>query len=950
MRIVVFGEEPRPAYDRVRLSSFFSGHGAEALALADKDWYAERGIDLRLSDRVTAIDRETRSVVSSQGERIEYDSLVLATGSSPFIPPFPGTDKQGVFVYRTIEDLEAIQAWAAQKETQSVAVIGGGLLGLEAAKATVDMNLETHVIEFGERLMSRQVDAAGGALLRRAIESLGVDVHTSARTEEILGSDRVRGLRFADAPALAVDMVLLSAGIRARDELARGAGLAIGERGGIAIDDTLATSDSSIFAIGECAIHAGTIYGLVAPGYEMAEALARRMHGEDLLFEGADLSSKLKLLGVDVANFGDAFADEEGIGVRSVTLEDGVAGVYQKLLVTADGQRLLGGILVGDTDPYPALLSAVKQGTALPPRPIELLTGPGGAGATTDPTEIDDAVLICSCNNVSKGDIVTALESERASSLPELKACTRAGTGCGGCLPLVSKLFDAVQVRLGRDLDLDLCDHFAYTREELFKIVKLGRIESFDALLESHGSGSGCEVCRPVVASILAATWNDLILNHAAIQDTNDRYLANIQRGGSYSVVPRVPGGEITPAKLIVLGRVAQKYDLYCKITGGQRIDLLGARVDQLPEIWEELVAAGFESGHAYGKAMRTVKSCVGSSWCRFGVQDSTAFAIRIEERYRGLRAPHKLKSAVSGCIRECAEAQNKDFGIIATQTGWNLYLGGNGGSNPRHGDLFATDLDENGVIRYIDRFLMFYIQTAKPLQRTARWLEELDGGIEALKRIVIEDSLGIASQLEADMQGLVDSYRCEWAEVVRSPEKRAWFQHYADLSEPDDSLRFVHERDQKRPADGSDGSDGSAGQGLAQPGPLPAEGEWSWVRAARVEDFPRDGGKPIRYGAAQIAIFHFASRGEWYATQNLCPHQRDNVLARGLLGSHQGEPKLACPLHKKTFSLLSGKGLSDPSFQIQTFPVKVQDGEVWVKLPAAEALGEALGSAGRCS
>lgn len=947
-RIVVFGEEPRCTYDRVGLSRFFAGESADDLALSSPDHYAASGMELHLGDPVVVIDRACKSVESKKGLRIDYDALVLATGSSAFVPPIPGIDHPGVFVYRTIEDLEAIAAWAGRDETRSAAVIGGGLLGLEAAKATRDMSLETHVIEFAERLMSRQVDASGGALLQRAIESLGVHVHTKARTEAILGDDRVRGLSFRDAPALAVDMVIVSAGIRARDDLARAIDLSVGERGGIEVDDGLATSDPAIFAIGECAIHSGTIYGLVAPGYEMADVLARRLHGEDAAFRGADLSAKLKLLGVDVASFGDAFADEDGVAARSVILEDRVAGVYQKLLVSADGQRLLGGMLVGDADPYASLLRATRQKSPLPPRPIELLTGPGGSGATSDVTELAGSAQICSCNDVSKSDIAYALESGEAATLAELKACTRAGTGCGGCLPLVGKLFAAEQKRIGREIHDHLCEHFAYSREDLFKIVKLGRIESFDALLSSHGAGNGCEVCRPAVASILATTWNDPVMNHAVIQDTNDRYLANIQRGGTYSVIPRVPGGEITPEKLIVLGQVAQKYDLYCKITGGQRVDLLGARVDQLPEIWEELVAAGFESGHAYGKALRTVKSCVGSTWCRFGVQDSTSLAIRIEERYRGLRAPHKLKSAVSGCIRECAEARSKDFGVIATENGWNLYLCGNGGANPRHADLFATDIDDDTVIRFIDRFLMFYIQTAKPLQRTAPWLEELDGGIEYLKRVVIDDDLTIAAQLEADMQQLVDGYQCEWAGVVRDPEKRAWYRHFATSSDADTNLRFVPERGQRRPADWPAAANDS------EPAALPPESTWSWVRMAAVEDFPRDGGKVVRHGGAQIAIFRFESRGEWYATQNSCPHRGDNVLARGLLGSHQDEPKVACPMHKKTFSLLTGKGLNDPSFQIQTFPVETRDGAVWVNLPQhlpeAAAFGSTSGCPGTCA
>jgi nitrite reductase (NADH) large subunit len=940
LRITVFGEERRPAYDRVHLSEFFNGKAADALAIADTAWYAERGLRLCLGERVEAIDRTQRQVITQTGQVEPYDVLVLATGSSPFVPPLPGMDKAGVFVYRTIDDLEAIQHHA--KTARRAAVIGGGLLGLEAAKAVLDMGLQAHVVEFSDRLMPRQVDARGGALLRQAVEALGVGVHVDARSEAVLGDEAVSGLRFADGSVLDVDMVIVSAGIRPRDELARNAGLAVGGRGGIVVNDALQTSDPCIYAIGENALHRGMIYGLVAPGYDMAEVLARRLGGDETAcFTGGDLSAKLKLLGVDVASFGDCFADgTQPASTKVLAFEDAVRGVYQKLVISDDGKKLLGGILVGDTEQYMALSITAKLGKDIPERPQELLFGKPGeaAGSAAD---FDDAAPICSCNNVSKGDIVNAISDKALTSLNGVKACTKAGTGCGGCMPFVTQIFNAELARSGREVNHTICEHFPYTRQELFWIVKLNRIESFDALLNSHGRGDGCELCRPAVASILAATWNDLVARHATIQDTNDRFLANIQRGGTYSVVPRVPGGEITPEKLIVLGEVARKYDLYCKITGGQRVDLFGARVDQLPDIWEELVAAGFESGHAYGKAMRTVKSCVGSTWCRYGVQDSTAFAIRVEERYRGIRAPHKLKSAVSGCIRECAEAQNKDFGIIATDKGWNIYLCGNGGSSPRHGDLVATDLPDDEAIRLLDRFLMFYIQTAKPLQRTARWLEELDGGIDYLKRVIIDDSLGICEQLEKDMQQLVDTYRCEWKAVVENPELRAQFREFANADTAQVTLPFVRERGQKRPADWPDA------QPLTFHRKMPNEDAWQWQRMARVEQVPSDGGIALRHGEVQLALYHFARRGEWYATQNTCPHRKDNVLARGLLGSQGDEPKVACPLHKRTFSLRSGAGLSDPSYRIRTFPVRIKDGEVWIKLPPAPLLAQELGCGG---
>jgi NAD(P)H-dependent nitrite reductase small subunit len=454
----------------------------------------------------------------------------------------------------------------------------------------------------------------------------------------------------------------------------------------------------------------------------------------------------------------------------------------------------------------------------------------------------------------------------------------------------------------------------------------------------------GCEVCKPAVASILASLWNEPILKQDTIQDTNDRFLANIQRGGTYSVVPRVPGGEITPEKLVVLGEVAKRYALYCKITGGQRIDLLGARVEQLPDIWRDLVAAGFESGHAYGKAMRTVKSCVGSTWCRYGVQDSTGLAIRLEERYRGIRAPHKLKSAVSGCIRECAEAQSKDFGVIATEKGWNLYVCGNGGSKPRHAELLAADLDEITLFRLIDRFLMYYIQTADRLTRTARWLEGLPGGIEYLRKVVVDDHLGIAEELERRVQELVDTYECEWKQVVESPELQQRFRPFANSDAADDTIRFVTERGQLRPADWPDAA--------APPIAAPAlDTEARWVPLASADEVPADGGVAVRYGDVQLAIFHLAARGEWYAAQNRCPHTGDAVLGRGLVGDQGGRPKVACPQHKKTFDLATGEGLSDPEIRIATFPARVEEGKVYVLLPPASDLAalESAPCAGSC-
>jgi nitrite reductase (NADH) large subunit len=957
-QLVVFGEEPRPAYDRVNLTKYFEHRKAEKLALATPSWYEDNGITLFVGDRVGEIDRENHVVRSVQGREVAYEFVVLATGSAPFVPPVPGIDKKGVFVYRTIEDLEQIIAYG--QTVRKAAVIGGGLLGLEAAKAAYDLGLETHVVEFAPRLMPRQIDDAGSKLLVGKINALGVQVHLNKNTREVLGNGVVEGMAFADGGELDVKMIVVSAGIKPRDDLARSCGLTVGPRGGVVVDDRLRTSDPDIFAIGEVALHGGMIYGLVAPGYEMAELVAANFTGHERIFKGADLSSKLKLMGVDVASFGNCFADEKT--AKPITYEDPFKGSYKKLLFSHDGTRLLGGILVGDASEYGTLSMLARSDQPLPMPPGELLLGKGAspsAGATV--TNIANDAQICSCNNVSKGQICDAIRDKNLTSVEEIKLCTRAGTGCGGCLPLVTDLFKAQIKASGKKVSNALCEHFACTRQELLEIVKIKRIQSFGELIRSHGRGQGCETCKPAVASILAALWNENIVRHTTIQDTNDRFLANLQRGGSYSVVPRVPGGEITPDKLIALGRVAKKYGLYTKITGGQRIDLFGAAVHQLPDIWEELVNAGFESGHAYGKALRTVKSCVGTTWCRYGVQDSVGFAIRVENRYKGVRAPHKVKAAVSGCIRECAEAQGKDFGIIATEKGWNLYVCGNGGAKPRHADLLAADLDEETCIRYIDRFLMYYIQTADRLTRTSVWLEKMEGDIDYLREVIIDDRLGICDELERQMQFLVDSYKCEWKEVVNDPEKRRLFKQFVNTDATEPTIEFVKQRDQHRPADWTTSfiplgdltlrkqEENTEAESTSPISPPPSSPE-EWVFVGKVWDFPHDGGAAVQHGKTQIAVFNFASRGEWYATQNMCPHRREFVLSRGMVGDQNGKPKVACPVHKKTFSLESGQCLSGEDYSVRVFPVKVEGDDVNLQLPPAEELDAVLATEKTCN
>jgi nitrite reductase (NADH) large subunit len=797
--IIVFGEEPRTAYDRVHLSEFISGKSAEDLSMAPASWYAANNITLYLGDPIQHIDRTNKKVKSFHGIEASYDVLILATGSSAFVPAIPGVEKEGVFIYRTIEDLEMMTAYA--KKAKTGAVIGGGLLGLEAAKAMIDLGVnDTHVIEFAPRLMPRQIDDAASTILKNKLQSLGLKIHTNKNTTAIVGDDCINGMQFSDDTTIDVDMLVISAGIKPRDELAKQAGLEVGPRGGIVVNEKLQTTDKSVYAIGECALYNGMIYGLVAPGYEMADVVVSNLSGGAKEFLGYDMSTKLKLIGVDVASFGDPFANGTA---RSIVIEDSNKGIYKRINITKDGKQLLGGILVGDAEQYHMLLQTCKNKVVLPLNPEDIILGvrrneESDAGVTGLP---DDA-LICSCEAVTKVAICNSVTETGCETVEAIKKCTKAGTGCGGCVPMLKDLMVHTMKGQGKLVRNIICEHFNYTRQELFDLVKINGLKTYEDVLNKLGKGDGCELCKPPVASIIASLWNEMPLKkgNATAQDSNDRFLANIQKGGTYSVVPRIPGGEITPEKLIAIGTVAKKYNLYTKITGGQRIDMFGAHVNDLPNIWEELIAAGFESGHAYGKSLRTVKSCVGSTWCRFGLHDSVSFAIRIEERYRGLRSPHKLKGGVSGCIRECAEAQSKDFGIIATEKGWNLYVCGNGGSKPQHAVLLAADIDEETCVKYLDRFLMFYIKTADPLTRTAPWLNKMEGGIYYLKNVVIHDVLGMNAAWEADMENHVATYECEWKAAIETPELRNRFNHFVNApEEKDPTVQFEEMREQKK-------------------------------------------------------------------------------------------------------------------------------------------------------
>lgn len=802
--ITVFGEEVLPAYDRVRLTAWFETRDASSLNMVSDGFYASNNIAVHYADKVVAIDRINKTVRSEKGIELAYDKIVLATGSYPFVPPVPGHDRDNCFVYRTIEDLQAITAASANATVGTV--VGGGLLGLEAAKAIKDLGLKTHVVEFAPRLMAVQVDEGGGSLLRDKIENLGVSVHTEKNTRDIIDGDScLHKMCFSDGEELETDLIVFSAGIRPQDTLGRQTELEIGERGGIVINDYCQTSDDDIYAIGEVALWEGRIFGLIAPGNSMAVAAAQHISQEgDNVFSGADMSTKLKLMGVDVASVGDAHGNTPGS--LAYTYINQVEGIYKKIVISEDKKLLLGAVLVGDAEDYSNLLQFALNRMELPESPESLILPNVGGGAILGVDALPDTAVICSCNNVTKADLVSAVQAG-AGTLGALKESTKAATGCGGCSALTTQLMNSELAKLGVEVNTDLCEHFPYTRQDLYTLIRVGKIQSFQELIEKHGCGLGCDICKPTAANIFAACWNDPIIEdqHQVLQDTNDYFLANMQKDGTYSVVPRIAGGEITPDKLIVLGEVAKKYDLYTKITGGQRVDLFGARSDQLPLIWKELIDAGFESGHAYGKSLRTVKSCVGSNWCRYGVQDAVGAAIKIENRYKGLRSPHKLKMAVSGCTRECAEAQSKDVGIIATEKGYNLYVCGNGGMKPRHADLFATDLDYDTLIKYIDRFFMFYIRTADRLQRTSVWMDNLEGGLKYLQAVVIDDKLKICKELENEMSHIVDTYQCEWNSTIQDPEKVRRFNHFVNSNKTDDNVVFVKERQQIRPVTDSE-------------------------------------------------------------------------------------------------------------------------------------------------
>lgn len=973
--VTIIGEEPYIAYNRVGLTQYLVHRSVDSLLMNPLSWYTRYSVDrlnFQTNVRATKLDSNLK-IVNTTGPDIGYDICVLSTGSEAALPPYISKGRkartEGVFVYRNIADLDAIIRYAESENIKKAGVVGGGLLGLEAAKAVYDLPAipSVTILERNETLLSRQLDLQAGRMVASNVTDLGIEVLVKVRVQDIVnkldirGKDILVGVKLEDGSIIDFDLLILAVGITPRVDVAEASSIATHPvNGGIIIQDDLSTSNPQVYAIGECVSWRDQTYGLVAPGIEMADVLAFNLSEgpkhkfRKLTNASLDRSTKLKLLGVDVASFGDYFADRKNIAIKSITYHDPFASVYKKYIFTDNGKNLLGGMMVGDTTDYFKLLSIIKAGKPLEIPPSQLILGVPRKEGEEDGTDFDEAALVCSCHNVTKGAIIEAVKNG-CTSFGDMKSRTKCGTGCGGCVPLATSIFNAEMKKAGHAVLNHLCPHFAFSRIDLFNIIRIKKLRTLNEVMQACGrlpNALGCEVCKPALASIFASLYNELIVEpiHHQNQDTNDRYLANIQRDGTYSVIPRIAGGEITPAKLRKIGEVAEEYGLYTKITGGQRIDMFGAQKKDLPDIWEKLINAGFETGSAYGKALRTVKSCVGTTWCRFGIGDSVAFAIELENRYKGIRAPHKIKGGVSGCVRECAEAQGKDFGLIATDKGWNVFVGGNGGAKPRHATLLVSDVPKVKAIRYVDRFIMFYIRTADKLTRTARWIEQLDGGIEYLHKVIVKDELGICQQLDEDIDALVGSYFDEWAAVVRDPVRRQRFRQFANSSETQRSVAKVQERGQSRPQ-----------YWPKEFGPLvlsrsdidAPQTEWIWRKICRVTDLRPIPSRTsvvsasVKYGNTQLAIFDVPGRG-LFASQNMCPHKRAFVLSDGIVGDNEnGEVYVSCPLHKRNFCLgmgeNAGKCASDSDYRVITFEAMSKEGDVYLKLPEPEALDSVL-------
>ncbi|WP_182534762.1 nitrite reductase large subunit NirB [Fontibacillus panacisegetis] len=770
--ITIFGAEPYPNYNRIMLSSVLAG-GADMqeIVINDWDWYTENYIHLHTGDAVTVIDTTNRYVMSESGVRAPYDALILATGSNPFMLPLPGANKEGVIGFRDINDCNLMME--ASKKYSKAAVIGGGLLGLEAARGLLHLGMDVSVIHINSYLMERQLDEPAAKLLQKELEAQGMKFLMQKQTSGIVGGRRAEGLQFADGTELSADLIVMAVGIKPNIELAKSSGIEVGR--GIIVNDYLETSIPEIYAVGECAEHRGIAYGLVAPLYEQGNVLAKRLAGLDAPgYEGSVTSTKLKVSGVDVFSAGYF---NESPQTRSLRIQDDIEGTYKKIVLQDD--RLVGAVLFGDTSDGAELFSKIKSGESVAGKEKELLLGyPTGqpAGGNSQSARLEAMAndeIICGCNGVTKGTIVDAVRNG-CSSVGEIKSCTKASGSCGGCKPLVAGLLelygDGPSVEPVKE---GICGCTTLSRDEIVESIRTMGLKSVKEVIHvlDWNQPEGCSKCRPSLNYYLGMIWPTEYRDEKESRFANERYHANIQKDGTFSVVPRIYGGVTSPADLKRIAEVAEKYEVpMVKFTGGQRIDLLGVKKDDLPKVWEEL---DMPSGHAYGKTLRTVKTCVGSTFCRFGTQDSISMGIRLEKAFERLNTPGKVKLAVSGCPRNCAEATIKDLGVVAIDGGWEIYVGGNGGVKVRAADLLCTVKSEDEVMEWTAAYLQYYREQASWNERTAQWLERI--GLDTIKAALsdAEERQALAERIKETLSHTTDP----WKEIIENKELRKNFE-----------------------------------------------------------------------------------------------------------------------------------------------------------------------------
>ncbi|WP_025715658.1 nitrite reductase large subunit NirB [Paenibacillus sp. 1-18] len=762
--ITVFGAEPHPNYNRIMLSSVLAGGaGLQDIVINDWSWYEENHIQLYTGDPVTEIDTDKRQVTSRSGVCVPYDVLLLATGSNAFILPLPGANKDGVIGFRDIRDCETMMETA--KTHKKAAVIGGGLLGLEAARGLLNLGMDVTVIHIHEHIMDRQLDEAASLMLRRELEEQGMNFLVNKRTAAITGRRRVEGVKFADGSELEADLIVMAVGIIPDIELAVSAGIPVNR--GIIVNDYMETGIPGIYAVGECAEHRGITYGLVVPLYEQGGVLAQRLAGmETPGYRGSVISTRLKVSGVDVFSAG-CYKDEPG--TRSLRYQDEISGVYKKIVIRED--KLIGAVLFGDTSDGAKLFSLIKNGESVVGREKELLLGfnpnqPEASGSIMLEQMPDDEI-VCGCNGVSKRDIGDAVAAG-CRSLGEIKACTKASASCGGCKPLVEGLLQLYAGGETGELAKEgICSCTTLDREAIIGGIREMGLKSVKEVMNVLGwnEPEGCTKCRPALNYYLGMLWPLDYEDEKESRFTNERYHANIQKDGTYSVVPRIYGGVTSPADLKKIAAVAEKYNVpLVKFTGGQRLDLLGVKKEDLPGIWSEL---DMPSGHAYGKTLRTVKTCVGNTFCRFGTQDAMGMGIRLEKAFERLNAPSKVKLAVSGCPRNCAEATIKDLGVVAIDGGWGIYVGGNGGIKVRAAELLCTVKTEDEVMEWTGAYLQYYREQANWGERTAHWVERV--GLESIKQALAdaETRQELVGRIEETLGTTTDP----WHEIIHDKE-----------------------------------------------------------------------------------------------------------------------------------------------------------------------------------